>query len=131
MGSDAGQIRWRAALAALAALSGAAGVALAAVAAHRVAEPTLATAAQFLILHAAAVTGLVALAAGVIRPTLHLAAASIMLFGVVLFSGDISARVLLGGSLFPMAAPIGGSSMMLAWLIAALASAREFMTGRK
>jgi uncharacterized membrane protein YgdD (TMEM256/DUF423 family) len=102
----------------LAGLLGAAGVALAAVAAHRVSDPSLTTAALFLILHAAAVVGLSALAGGAPWPTGFLACASLMLLAVVLFSGDVTARVLLEGRLFPMAAPLGGSLLILSWLAA-------------
>jgi uncharacterized membrane protein YgdD (TMEM256/DUF423 family) len=104
----------------LAGLLGAAGVALAAVAAHRVADPSLTTAALFLILHAAAVVGLTALAGGAPWPAGFLACASLMLLAVALFSGDVTARVLLEGRLFPMAAPLGGSLLILSWLAAGL-----------
>lgn len=102
----------------VAGLLGAAGVALAAVAAHRVADPSLTTAALFLILHAGAAIGLSALAGGSPWPAMLLAAASLMLFAVGLFSGDVAARVFAGGRLFPMAAPLGGSLLILAWLVA-------------
>jgi uncharacterized membrane protein YgdD (TMEM256/DUF423 family) len=102
----------------LAGLLGAAGVALAAVAAHRVADPSLTTAALFLILHAGAVVGLTALAGGAPWPAGFLACASLMLLAVALFSGDVTARVLLEGRLFPMAAPLGGSLLILSWLAA-------------
>jgi uncharacterized membrane protein YgdD (TMEM256/DUF423 family) len=39
-----------------------------------------------------------------------------------LFSGDIAARVLMGGRLFPMAAPIGGSLLILGWLVVGLSA---------
>lgn len=102
----------------VAGLLGAAGVALAAVAAHRVADPSLTTAALFLILHGAAVIALSAVAGGSPLPSGFLVAASLMLFGVALFSGDVTSRVLLGDRLFPMAAPTGGSLLILAWLVA-------------
>lgn len=102
----------------VAGLLGAGGVALAAVAAHRVADPSLTTAALFLILHGTAAVGLTALADGSPWPTGFLAAASLMLFAVALFSGDVASRVLLDGRLFPMAAPLGGSLLILAWLVA-------------
>ena len=78
----------------LAGLLGAAGVALAAIAAHRVSDPSLTTAALFLILHGAAAIGLTALAGGAPWPTGFLASASLMLLAVALFSGDVTARVL-------------------------------------
>lgn len=102
----------------VAGLVGAAGVALAAVAAHRVADPSLATAALFLILHAGAAVALSAFAGASPWPGAVLAAASVMLFAVTLFSGDVAARVLAEGRLFPMAAPTGGSLLILAWLVA-------------
>lgn len=113
----------------LAGLLGSAGVALAAVAAHRVADASLTTAALFLIMHAAAVMALSALAGGTPWPTAFLGAASLMLLAVALFSGDVSARVLLGGRLFPMAAPLGGSLMILAWLAAGVAAIASAVKG--
>ncbi len=105
---------------ALAGVLGAAGVALAAVAAHRVADPSLTSAALFLILHAAAVIAISAFAGSSPWPSVLLGIASLMLFAVTLFSGDVSARVLLEGRLFPMAAPLGGSLMILSWAAVAL-----------
>lgn len=102
------------------ALLGAAGVALAAVAAHRTADPSLATAALFLILHGVGAIALTAIAGGTPWPTVLLGAASLMLVAVALFSGDVSSRVLLGDKLFPMAAPLGGSLLIGSWLIAAV-----------
>ena len=102
------------------ALMGAAGVALAAVAAHRTADPSLATAALFLILHGVGAIALTAIPGGTPWPTVLLGAASLMLVAVALFSGDVSSRVLLGDKLFPMAAPLGGSLLIGSWLIAAV-----------
>jgi uncharacterized membrane protein YgdD (TMEM256/DUF423 family) len=104
----------------IAGLLGAAGVALAAVAAHRVGDPSLTTAALFLVVHAAAVIGLTALAGNTAWPAGFLASASLMLLAVMLFSGDVTSRVLLEGRLFPMAAPLGGSLLILAWIGAGL-----------
>lgn len=105
---------------AVAGLFGAAGVVLAAAAAHRVSDPSLMTAALFLILHGGAAIALSALAGGSPAPLGFLVSASLMLFGVALFSGDVVARVMLGDRLFPFAAPIGGSLLILSWLVAAL-----------
>lgn len=107
---------------ALAAVLGAAGVVLAATAAHRVAEPSLATAATFLIVHGAAAIALTAFASGSGAPAGFLASASLMIFAVTLFSGDVAARVLLGDKLFAMAAPLGGSLLIAAWLMAAVSA---------
>lgn len=103
----------------LAGLLGAAGVVLAATAAHRVADPSLTTAALFLIMHAAVVIGLSALAGGSPLPTGFLVSGSLMIVAVALFSGDVASRVLLDDRLFPMAAPLGGSLLILAWLAVA------------
>lgn len=113
----------------VAGLLGAAGVALAAVAAHRVADPSLTTAALFLIMHGAAALALIALAGASPWPTAVLATASLMLLAVTLFSGDVTARVLLGDRLFPMAAPLGGSLLILSWLIAGLSGIAAALRG--
>ncbi len=113
----------------VAGLLGAAGVALAAVAAHRVADPSLTTAALFLIMHGAAALALTALAGASPWPTAVLATASLMLLAVTLFSGDVTARVLLGDRLFPMAAPLGGSLLILSWLIAGLSGIAAALRG--
>src|SRR5579872_7517097 len=107
-------------LAALASLMGAAGVALAAAAAHGEGDGGLARiAALFLILHAAALVGLAALSAQIAQASLR-RAALVCGFGLgcaaILFAGDLAARSLAGGRLFPMAAPIGGTGMIVFWL---------------
>lgn len=101
----------------IAALQGAAGAALAAAAAHASANPLLATASQFLMLHAAAGVGVAALLQAGPPLARWLALAGLaMQAGVTLFSADLAARVYLGGRLFPFAAPIGGSTTILSWL---------------
>ncbi|HMN71256.1 MAG TPA: DUF423 domain-containing protein [Rhodoblastus sp.] len=106
-------------LAALAALMGAAGVATAALAAHAAASPLLPSAAQMLMVHAAAVLALLALGHGRREERWFAAVAGAMIVGVCLFAGDLSARVWLDGRLFPFAAPIGGGLTIAAWLAAA------------
>ena len=54
----------------------------------------------------------------------------ILLVGVTLFSGDIAARTLWGHRLFPMAAPIGGSTMIIGWLVLAAAGAWDVFAHR-
>lgn len=105
---------------ALAGLAGAVGVSLAAVAAHKVPDPSLATAATFFILHAAAVIALAAFAANDAGPGRWLAVAYLMLLSVTLFSGDIALHTLADFHVFPMAAPIGGSLLILSWVLVAL-----------
>jgi uncharacterized membrane protein YgdD (TMEM256/DUF423 family) len=105
----------------VAALQGAAGVSLAAAAAHVDANPLLATASQFLMIHAAAGLALAARADQAVPPGRLFAVAALALqAGVTLFSSDMAARVYLGGKLFPYAAPIGGSLTILSWLALAL-----------
>jgi uncharacterized membrane protein YgdD (TMEM256/DUF423 family) len=106
----------------LASLMGAAGIALWARAAHG-GLPNLVTAAQFLLIHAAAV---LAITASRKQGLMHDAAArwavSILILGTVLFAGDLTFRALAGAGLFPMAAPIGGSALIGGWLILAVAT---------
>jgi uncharacterized membrane protein YgdD (TMEM256/DUF423 family) len=111
-------------LAVLAALMGAGGVALAAAAEHAAGGEFARTASLFLILHAGAL-----LAASAHRATRGLTIAGFALgAGAILFAADLASRAFLGARLFPFAAPIGGSLMILAWL--ALATAFAFAPRR-
>jgi uncharacterized membrane protein YgdD (TMEM256/DUF423 family) len=104
-------------LVALAGLMGAAGVALAALAAHSGAAPGLDAAAHMLLFHAAAVLAGTALLkrARLWRPAL-LAALFAWVAGSVLFSADIALRAFAGTRLFAIAAPLGGTTLIAAWL---------------
>lgn len=104
-------------LAALAALMGAAGVALAAAAVH------LSGGELFLILHAVAALGIAAHAR--VKPPSRalLVIGFVMEAGSALFAADLAAHALTGARLFPFAAPIGGSAMILSWLALAIAFA--------
>lgn len=114
-------------IATLAGLQGAAGVSLAAAAAHVDANPLLATASQFLMIHAAAGLALAALIGGALSLRRFLLGAALALqAGVTLFSADLAARVYLGGKLFPFAAPLGGSLTILSWLAVAAWGAAAF-----
>lgn len=100
----------------LAALSGGGGVGLSAAAAHAAGGANLETAARFMLVHAAAVIGVLALCgAGLAHPTLGRVAGWTLLLGVALFAGDLSMRALRGAALFPMAAPLGGIGLMIGW----------------
>lgn len=114
--------RWGMALAVTAGLAGAAGVALAAVAAHRLQLPAIASAAQMLQLHAVAVLAVVAVALRVERPMVWLAAASVMLFGTVLFAATLTLPLFEVATLPPRSAPVGGSLAILGWLLVAVAA---------
>ncbi len=98
-------------------LLGAAGVALSAAAAHA-GGGNIATAANFLLFHAPAflALGLFGSFGRVLK-----AGGWIILFGLLLFCGDLLARHYLGNRLFPMAAPTGGTLMIAGWLVVALA----------
>jgi len=111
-------------------LAGAAGVALAAAGAHGEGYAALTPAAQFLLMHAAAALAVAAIVSRAAHPGGFLIAALILLIGVSLFSGDIAARTLWGHRLFPMAAPIGGSTMILGWLVLAAAGIWELLAQR-
>jgi len=104
---------WSAALLSAAGLLGAAGVALSAYAAHADGGANLTTAATFLLIHAAAVAGLSA--GGTTRRGL-LQAATLLVLGVILFSGDITLRSLTGASPLRMAAPTGGMMLIVGWI---------------
>lgn len=95
-------------------LLGAAGVALSAAAAHA-GGGNVATAANFLLFHAPALLALSLLGAGKVLRV----GGWILLVGVLLFSGDLLARHYIGDRLFPMAAPAGGTLMILGWLVIA------------
>jgi uncharacterized membrane protein YgdD (TMEM256/DUF423 family) len=122
--------RASAALVAYAGLAGAAGVALAAAAAHGSDLSGLQTPAYLLTLHAGAAIAVLGLVAHAAYPRAFLLSAFVLLLGVTLFSGDIAMRTLAGARLFPMAAPTGGTTMIVGWLIAALAGALELF-GRR
>ena len=98
---------------------------LAAAAAHANASPLLATASQFLMIHAAAGVGLAALIRTTPRAKANwLAAIALALqAGVTLFASDLAARVFLSGRLFPLAAPIGGGLTILSWCALAVGAA--------
>jgi uncharacterized membrane protein YgdD (TMEM256/DUF423 family) len=108
----------------LAGLLGAAGVAAAAAAAHVTDDGPLASAAEVMMIHAAALVGLAALArsgrrgVGVVRVIGVAMGLAAGLFGV-----DVSLFAFHGRHLFPYAAPFGGTTMILAWSALALFAA--------
>lgn len=107
----------------LAGLMGAAGVALAAAAAHQPDATRLASGSSMLLFHASAVIGAVLLTAhGLARRSVGLVAIYGFIVGAALFSGDLASRQYAGHGLFTMAAPTGGTIMLLSWLVLALAT---------
>jgi uncharacterized membrane protein YgdD (TMEM256/DUF423 family) len=111
-------------LAALAGLMGAAGVMLAAASAHLADAARLAPASSMLLFHACAVLGAVALAErGLLQARIGLAAAFGFVVAGALFAGDLTLRQYAGHGLFPMAAPTGGTLLIVSWLALALSAA--------
>jgi len=107
----------------LAALMGAAGVILAAAAAHAAPGTGLDSAAYMLLFHAVAVLGAAALLQqGLLWRLPALVALAGWVLGGILFSGDVALRAFAGHRLFPMAAPTGGTILILAWLVLAVAA---------
>jgi len=103
-------------------LMGGAGVVLAAMSAHGENAARLLPASSMLLFHAPAVIGVVLLAErALVAPWPGAAAACGFLAGAALFSGTITLHHFSGHGLFPMAAPTGGTLMILSWLVLALA----------
>jgi uncharacterized membrane protein YgdD (TMEM256/DUF423 family) len=110
-------------LIALAGIMGADGVILAAASAHQADAARLAAASSMLLFHATAILGVVALAErGLIHARLGLAAGFGFVVATALFAGDLTLRQYAGHSLFALAAPAGGTLLIVSWLLLALAA---------
>jgi uncharacterized membrane protein YgdD (TMEM256/DUF423 family) len=115
-------------------LSGLVGVALSAAAAHSSAAALLDPAARMLLFHAPAFLALAAMvpsagSRGAVRQVLALGGFA-LLFGLVLFCGDLCARAYLGHRLFAFAAPLGGTMLMGGWLAVLVAGAMRLVARR-
>jgi uncharacterized membrane protein YgdD (TMEM256/DUF423 family) len=107
----------------LAGVMGADGVILAAASAHQADATRLAAASSMLLFHATAVLAVVALAErGVIHARIGIASAFGFVIAAALFAGDLTLRQYAEHSLFPMAAPAGGTLLILSWLLLAVAA---------
>lgn len=107
----------------LAGLMGAAGVVLAAASAHQPDAARLASASSMLLFHASAVIGAALLTGhGIARRGPGLTATFGFVVGAALFAGDLAMRQYAGHGLFTMAAPTGGTLLILSWLVLALAA---------
>jgi uncharacterized membrane protein YgdD (TMEM256/DUF423 family) len=107
----------------LATLMGACGVILAAAAAHQPDATRLASASSMLLFHATAVlASVVLIERGIIHPRIGVAAAFGFAVAAALFAGDLTLRQVAGHSLFPMAAPTGGTLLIASWLALAVAA---------
>jgi uncharacterized membrane protein YgdD (TMEM256/DUF423 family) len=108
----------------LAGIMGADGVVLAAASAHQTDASRLASASSMLLFHGSAVLAAVALAErGVIHVRIGIVAAFGFVIAAALFAGDLTLRQYAGHNLFPMAAPTGGTLLIVSWLVLALAAA--------
>jgi uncharacterized membrane protein YgdD (TMEM256/DUF423 family) len=111
------------ALIALAGLMGAVGVVLAAGAAHLADASRLGPASSMLLFHATAVLGAVALTErGILHARIGIVAAIGFVIATVLFAGDLTVRQYADHSLFPMAAPTGGTLLIASWIVLALSA---------
>lgn len=110
-------------LIALAGLMGACGVVLAAGAAHLTDASRLGPASSMLLFHATAVLGAVALTErGIVHARIGIVAAFGFVIAALLFAGDLTVRQYAGHSLFPMAAPAGGTLLIASWIVLALSA---------
>ncbi|THD47404.1 MAG: DUF423 domain-containing protein [Bradyrhizobium sp.] len=108
----------------LAGVMGADGVILAAASAHQGDAARLVPASSMLLFHAVAVLAVVALIErGVIHAGIGLSAAFGFVVAAALFAGDLTLRQFAGHSLFPFAAPTGGTLLIVSWLTLAVAAA--------
>lgn len=107
----------------LASLMGAMGVIAGALAAHKAPGLGLDQASQLLLVHAVAILAAVALVdRGLLAALISRIAVAGWIIGAALFAGDIALRAFAGARLFPMAAPTGGSLLIVSWLILAVSA---------
>ena len=110
-------------LIALAGLMGACGVVLAAGAAHLADASRLGPASSMLLFHATAVLGTVALTErGMLHARIGIVAAIGFVIAASLFAGDLTVRQYADHSLFPMAAPTGGTLLIASWIVLTLSA---------
>jgi uncharacterized membrane protein YgdD (TMEM256/DUF423 family) len=108
----------------LAGVMGACGVMLAAAAAHLPDASRLASASSMLLFHAAAAIGTVALTEHrLLHRCVGTASACGFVIAASLFAGDLTLRQYASHGLFPMAAPTGGTLLIVSWLAVAVAAA--------
>jgi uncharacterized membrane protein YgdD (TMEM256/DUF423 family) len=108
----------------LAAIMGADGVILAAASAHQPDATRLASASSMLLFHALAVLAAVTLTErGILHVRIGMIAAWGFVVAATLFAGDLTVRQYAGHSLFPMAAPTGGTLLIVSWIVLAVAAA--------
>ncbi len=101
----------------LSGIVGGGGVALAAAASHGGDGQLFGSAAQICLAQGPA---LLALYAGYARIRTAAVAGLLIALGTLLFTGDLLSRQFTGAGLFAMAAPTGGTTIMIGWLFVAL-----------
>ncbi|HEX7922005.1 MAG TPA: DUF423 domain-containing protein [Bradyrhizobium sp.] len=107
----------------LAAVMGACGVILAAAAAHLPDATRLAAASSMLLFHATVAIATIAVAErAIVHAKLGMVAAAGFVIAASLFAGDLTLRQYGGHGLFPMAAPSGGTLLILSWLVLAVSA---------
>ena len=114
-------------LAVLGCLFGAAGIAQLALAAHGK-WPEIIYSATMTLAHAPALIGVaVAIRLRVLRSVIARPAAFLLAAAVALFSADVTLHAMTETHFLPMAAPIGGTTSIIAWLLLAASAvvARE------
>lgn len=112
-------------------IAGALGVAVSAAGSHGGGD-NLRIAGQFLLFHAPAFLAIAAvITLRLCHDRIGRFAILAMMVGLMLFAGDLAARALMGRALFPLAAPIGGISLLIGWLSLAIGAllARKSSTG--
>ena len=107
----------------LAGFMGACGVVLAAAAAHLADASRLGAASSMLLFHASAVLATVAIAdRTIVDARIGTVAAIGFVVSASLFAGDLTVRQYASHGLFPMAAPTGGTLLILSWVVLAVAA---------
>ena len=107
----------------LAGFMGACGVVLAAAAAHLADASRLAAASSMLLFHATAVLATVAVAdRTIVDARIGTVAAIGFVIAASLFASDLTVRQYASHGLFPMAAPTGGTLLILSWVVLAVAA---------
>ncbi|MBR0869781.1 DUF423 domain-containing protein [Bradyrhizobium tropiciagri] len=102
---------------------GACGVMLAAAAAHLPDASRLASASSMLLFHACAAIATVSVAdRAIVHAKIGIVAAASFVIAASLFAGDLTLRQYAGHGLFPMAAPTGGTLLILSWVALAVAA---------
>ena len=101
---------------------GACGIVIGAAGSHAGGGDLARLASLYLLIHAAAVFGIVATALALPRLSIWLgAAASMLSVGVAAFAGDLALLAFAGSHVASWLAPIGGLLMIVGWLTAAAA----------